>query len=370
MAVRRKKVRYAVVGLGHIAQAAVLPAFAHAENSELTAIVSDDPQKRRELAEKYNVERAVDYDDLEDLFERRDVDAVYIALPNHMHHEYVIRAANAGMHVLCEKPLGVTTTECDEMISAADAAGVKLMTAYRLHFEKANLKAIEIVKTGQVGEPRLFDSVFTMQVKPDNVRLDAASGGGTLYDIGIYCINAARSLFRDEPDAVQAWSVRGDDPRFKEVDEATAAVLHFPGERLASFLCSFGAASVGHYQIVGTTGDLRLDPAYEYVGPLKHFLTIEGKKTTRTFRARDQFAPELIYFSNCILRNKTPEPSGVEGLADVRVIEALYQSTPTGERILLPPFERKMHPEPHQEISRPKVKEPELVNVASPTQDS
>jgi glucose-fructose oxidoreductase len=177
-------------------------------------------------------------------------------------------------------------------------------------------------------------------------------------------------LFRDEPTAVQAWSVSGDDPRFSEVDEATSAVLHFPGERLATFTCSFGAASIGHYQIVGTKGDLRVDPAYEYAGALKHYLTLEGKTKTRTFRARDQFAPELIYFSKCILRRKTPEPSGVEGLADVRVIEALYQSAAKGERISLAPFEKKERPSPAQEISRPKVKEPELVNVSAPSEDS
>jgi len=144
------------------------------------------------------VECAVDYDDLEDLFERGDVDAVYIALPNHMHHEYVARAANAGIHVLCEKPLGVSARECEEMIAATDAAGVKLMTAYRLHFEKANLKAVEIAKSGELGELRLFNSVFNMPVKEDNVRLEQEAGGGTLFDIGIYCINAARYLFGED----------------------------------------------------------------------------------------------------------------------------------------------------------------------------
>lgn len=366
---RRKKIRYAVIGLGHIAQAAVLPAFAHAENSELTAIVSDDAEKRREIAEMYEIERAIDYDDLEDLFERRDVDAVYIALPNHLHHEYVIRAASAGMHVLCEKPLAVTAKECEEMIAATTLAGVKLMTAYRLHFEKANLNAIEIAESGQLGELRLFDSVFCMPAEPGNVRLEAVPGAGPLYDIGIYCINAARNLFRAEPDAVHAWSARGDDPRFEDVPEATAALLHFPGDRLATFTCSFGAASVGYYQVFGTKGNLRLDPAYEYVEALKHQLTVDGKQTSRTFRARDQFAPELIYFSRCILREETPEPSGREGLADLRIIEALLLSASTGEQVRLPPFERKMRPEPEQEIYRPKIAEPELVNVDSPSAD-
>jgi glucose-fructose oxidoreductase len=256
------------------------------------------------------------------------------------------------------------------MIEACAKAGVKLMTAYRLHFEKANLTAIEIVKSGRLGKLRLFNSVFNMQVEEGNVRLDREAGGGTLYDIGIYCINAARNLFRAEPDAVQAWSVRGSDERFREVDEATSAVLHFSDARIATFTCSFGAARVAQYQIAGTDGDLRVDPAYHYTGALKHYLTIEGKTTRRTFPERDQFSPELIYFSNCILKNREPEPSGEEGLADLRVIEALYRSADSGERVELPPFERTQRPTPDQEIRRPPVEEPELVHAESPSANS
>lgn len=370
MAARRSgKVRYAVIGLGHIAQVAVLPAFAHARNSVLTAIVSDDPEKRKELAEKYAVERALDYDDLEDLFERGDVDAAYIALPNHLHHEYVVRCASAGVHVLCEKPLGVTTHECEEMISACDAAGVYLMTAYRLHFEKANLKAVEILKSGTLGEPRLFSSSFTMQIRPENIRLDQEAGGGPLYDLGVYCINAARYLFRAEPDAVLGWAAQGTDPRFSEVEESFSGILHFPEQRLATFTCSFGASPVSHYQVLGTKGDLRVDPAYEYAEGLKHQLTVDGKTAKRSYPARDQFAPELIHFSNCIRRQTPPEPSGEEGLADVRIIEALHESARTGQRVSLPPFERRRRPEPSQELYRPKVEKPELVKVESASQD-
>jgi predicted dehydrogenase len=365
----KKPIRYAVVGLGHIAQNAVLPAFAHAENSKLVALVSDDPEKRRELGEQYGIEQAVDYDDYEDLLARGDVDAVYIALPNNMHHEFVIRSANAGVHVLCEKPLAVTSVECEQMIAACEQAGVMLMTAYRLHFEKANLKAIEIAKSGQLGEVRLFTSTFTMPVRPGNIRIKRELGGGTLYDIGIYCINAARYLFQAEPNAVQALNVSGDDQRFDEVDEATSAILHFPGERMAAFTSSFGTASTGSYQLLGTKGDLRVDPAYEYQGPLTHFLTIAGKTTRKRFPARDQFAAELIYFSKCILQDYQPEPSGLEGLADVRVIEALYRSAASGERIWLPPFTWHARPNLSQEIERPPVREPELVNVAAPSLD-
>jgi glucose-fructose oxidoreductase len=141
------QVRYAVVGLGHIAQVAVLPAFAHARrNSRLAAVVSDDRTKRREMAKRYRLEGAFTYDEYEECL--RTVDAVYIALPNSMHAEYTIRAARAGVHVLCEKPMAVTVQECQRMIAACRAARVKLMVAYRLHFETVNLAAMDLARRG------------------------------------------------------------------------------------------------------------------------------------------------------------------------------------------------------------------------------
>jgi predicted dehydrogenase len=242
---------------------------------------------------------------------------------------------------------------------------VKLMIAYRLHFEKANLEAVEIARSGKLGKPRFFSSVFAMQVKEDNIRLKRELGGGTLYDIGVYCINAARSLFRAEPSIVHAFSTGGKDPRFSEVDEMTGALLRFPDERLASFTCSFGASDVSAYELVGTEGNLRVEPAYEYVGELRHRLTVKGKTRERTYSSRDQFAPELIYFSNCIISNLDPEPSGAEGLADVRVIRALYRSAELGRPVQLEPYTKRQRPGMEQEMSRPPIDKPELVNVQS-----
>src|SRR5262245_9626467 len=186
----RRKIRYAVVGLGHIAQVAVLPAFAHAANSQLAALVSDDPQKLKILSRRYQVDQVFSYDEYEDCLRSGAVDAVYIALPNHLHAEYSIRAARAGIHVLCEKPMAVTEKECRAMAQAAERGGIKLMIAYRLHFEKANMTAVTLVRSRKLGEPRFFTSEFSLQVRPDNIRTDKEKGGGTLYDIGIYCINA------------------------------------------------------------------------------------------------------------------------------------------------------------------------------------
>lgn len=367
---QRGKVRYAVVGLGHIAQVAVLPAFAHAKkNSQLAALVSGDQEKLTKVGRKYAVKRLVSYDGYDELLASGDIDAVYIALPNHMHRDYAVRAARAGVHVLCEKPLATTEKECEQMIAAAEEGRVKLMTAYRLHFEAANLKAVEMVRAGKIGDARIFNSTFTMQVRPGDTRVKTETGGGTLYDIGIYCINAARYIFRDEPVEVLALSAAGDDKRFTEVEEMASAILRFPGDRLAAFTCSFGASSVSTYQIVGTKGALRADPAYDYAGALKLYSTIGDKKQKREFVKRDQFAAQITYFSDCALNNREPEPSGREGLADIRIINALYRSAKTGKPVKLGEFEKKKRPSEKQERRLPPVAEPELVNVESPSMD-
>jgi glucose-fructose oxidoreductase len=357
--------RYGVVGLGWISQVAVLPAFANArENSQLAALVSDDDAKLEKLGARYGVERRYKYAQYDECL--KHVDAVYIALPNHMHREYTVRAARAGVHVLCEKPMAVTEPECEEMIRTVADHRVRLMIAYRLHFEEANLAALEVVRSGRLGEPRYFSSEFSQQVPEGNVRLRGAMGGGPLYDIGIYCINAARGLFGDEPREVFAWAANNGEARFREVEEAAAVVMRFPGERLADFTCSFGADGVNAYRIAGTRGDLRVEPAYDFQTELRHEMTVEGRREERVFPRRDQFAPELIYFSDCILRNREPEPSGEEGLADVRIIRALHRSIEAGAPVRMPAVEGPRRPGPRQRIDRPAVKEPGLVHAQEP----
>jgi glucose-fructose oxidoreductase len=344
----------------------VLPAFAHAaRNSVLTALVSDDSEKLKQLARRYGVTLTYSYEQYDDCLRSGDVDAVYIALPNSMHAEYSIRAARASVHVLCEKPMAVTERECLATIRAAQKHSVKLMVAYRLHFEEANLKAIEIVKSGKLGEPRFFSSVFGLQVREGNIRTQADLGGGTLYDLGVYCINAARNLFQSEPAEAFAYTAARKDRRFEEIDEMTSAVLSFPAGRLASFTSSFGSADVASYEIIGTKGRLRLDPAYEYAMALKLYLTIDDKTTAQTFSRRDQFAPELLYFSDCIRKNIEPEPSGAEGLADVRILRALYRASETGKPVKLTPTPIRKRPTLKQEKHRPPVTKPKLVHAES-----
>jgi predicted dehydrogenase len=359
----RKKIRYAVVGLGHIAQVAVLPAFKNAPNSELFALVSEDPQKLKQLAKKYDLEHVYSYRDYGRVLS--NVDAVYIALPNHLHREYAVRAAAAGVHVLCEKPMAPSSQDCMAMIRAAQQNDVKLMIAYRLHFEAGNLAAIQLGRSGRLGDLRLLTSEFSQQVADHNVRVteSISRGGGPVYDMGVYCINAARYLFGASPIELSAFSVRKNEKRFELVDEAVSVVMRFPGERIASFTCSFGAADLSQYTLVGTKGILRSNPAYEYAEGIQHQLTIGEKTTRKKFPKRDQFAAELIYFSDCILKNKEPEPSGYEGLADVQIVEAIYESIRTRRTVRIAPVSKKGRPDVHQEIHRPAHGKPIVIHA-------
>jgi predicted dehydrogenase len=361
-----KKIRYAVVGLGHIAQVAILPAFSHAtRNSELRALVTDDPKKANQLRKRYRVPFTYQYDAYAECLRSGEIDAVYIALPNSMHHAYALPALNSGIHVLCEKPLAIDEAQCLDMIDAAARSGAKLMTAYRLHFDKANLRAVEIVRSGKLGDPRFFSSTFGMQVRPGNIRLRRSLGGGPVWDLGVYCINAARYLFRDEPEEVFAYEATRSDQRFREVEESVSAVMRFPGARLAAFTCSFGSGDVSAYELAGTKGTLRADPAYEYAEGLKLTTNIAGKSREYKFGKSDQFAAELLYFSDCILKNRRPEPSGKEGLADVRIIRSIYRAMETHRPIKVEAVEPEKRPTAEQEIRRPPVKKPELVRAKS-----
>jgi predicted dehydrogenase len=363
----KKKIRYAVVGLGHLAQVAILPAFETSRNSELVTIVSGDTEKREELGKKYGLEHVYSYEDYDHAL--ATVDAAYIVLPNHLHKEWCVRTARAGKHVLCEKPMALNENECEAMIQAAEENKVKLMIAYRLHFEKGNLEAIQLASSGKLGELRAFTSEFGQQVVEDNIRLTepAEKGGGPVYDMGVYCINAARYLFRDEPTEITAFSASSEDPKFKKAGEMASVTMRFPGERLATFTCSFGSADVSRYTLIGTKGTLTAEPAYDYSMAIKHRVNIEEQAHNKTFPKRDQFAAELTYFSDCIRKNKEPEPSGVEGLADVRTVRAIYESIRTGKKVELAPFTKKQRPTLQQEIHLPAHGKPETLNAESPS---
>jgi predicted dehydrogenase len=359
----RAPVRYAVIGAGWIAQAAVLPSFANAKNAQLVALISGDPDKRIALAERHQIPFAAGYDDFEQVLETARVDAVYIALPNTMHRSFTERAARAGVHVLCEKPMATTEPDCEAMIETTRRAGRKLMIAYRLHFDPANLLAVQTASSGALGDLRYFESSCS-QITDEGIRLDPHLGGGALFDAGIYCLNAARYLFRDEPIEVLGMHAEPD-VRFEAVDETMSALLRFPGGRLASFTCSLGAAKVSSYRLVGTRGELVAEPAYGFEAPIALTTTIDGRSQRETFPLGDQFAPEIEYFASCIREDREPEPSGEEGLADVRVLTAIKEAAATGVAIRLQPFKRSARPTVQQGMRRPPVARQTLVHAAS-----
>ncbi|HEY8993703.1 MAG TPA: Gfo/Idh/MocA family oxidoreductase [Lacunisphaera sp.] len=362
-----RKIRFALVGLGHIAQVAVLPGFKQARKAELAALVSGDPKKLKQLAKQYSVAQTYSYDDFDRCLADPSIEAVYIALPNDLHCDCALRAAAAGKHILCEKPLADHPSEARLMVRTARMHGVRLMTAYRLHFEPAHLATIELIRSGKLGEARYFTSAFSYQVTdPANIRLQEERGGGPIYDIGIYCVNAARQFFGAEPVEVSAFLARTKDPRFREVEETASVLLRFPEGRLASFTVSFGASSVSRCQWVGTKGDIVLEPAFEYASGLRQVVTIDEKPKEKTFPHTDQFGGEIDAFADCVLQNTEPEPSGEEGFADLRVIEAIFESGRSGRSVKLPPFVRTKHAEPDQVERKPAVRKPTLVHVASP----
>jgi glucose-fructose oxidoreductase len=364
------KVRYAVVGLGHIAQTAVLPGFAQAKNSELAALVSGDWKKLRKLKKQYEVARTFTYEEFDECLADPEIDAVYVALPNDLHLDCVLRAAAARKHILCEKPLATNARDALLMGRVAEEYGVKLMTAYRLHFEPATLATIELIRSGKLGEARYFSSTFSYQMTDkDNIRLSLERGGGPVYDIGIYCINAARSLMQDEPIEVFAMLARSADKRFDEVEESAAVTLRFPRGRLASFTISFGASSASRLEFAGTKGRVVLEPAYEYSEPLKQVVTIDEKPEEKTFPHTDQFGGEIEAFSECILQGTEPEASAEEGAADLMVVDAIFASAQQGRPIRIRPWRKRRALEPEQVKQKPKEPEPTTVNVDPPYDD-
>jgi predicted dehydrogenase len=360
-------IRFAVVGLGNFAQTAILPAFAHAQDKAvLAALVTGDVEKAAKLSRKYKAP-AHSYDDYEGLLASGNIDAVYIAVPNSEHRTYVEPAARAGVHVLCEKPLAYSVEDARAIVQVCLKHKVHLMTAYRLHFEEGNLAAIKAVQSGKIGEPRLFTSVHTMQVEPDNIRVDLSLGGGPLEDIGIYCLNAARYIFKAEPEEVTAFAVRGKDRRFKEVPEAVSATLRFPKDRLATFLCGFGETKISEYRVIGTAGVLKMDPAFTWHGDIEQTISHKEKARTTSFKHRDQVAAEIVYFADCIRENKQPEPSGHEGLLDVRIIDALRRSYLGHRSVKLRPLSKQKRPRPSQSIKRRAGKKPRPIKAPPPS---
>ena len=340
-----KKIRYAVWGAGWISQEAFLPAVSQTKNSIVTAIVSGSAGRARKLADFSGIENVFDYAHFSEALASNLFDAVYVALPNSMHAEFTIQAAKAGKHVLVEKPLATSEADCAAMIEAANAAHVFLMTAYRLHNNPGTLEVLDQVYSGRIGEVKTFSAVFSFMQAAENHRLTPEYWGGPLQDVGFYCLNIARHVFRSAPIETVAVKTSGNgDPKFAEIAESLAVTLRFPGDRIGQFIASFGAATSDFYHVGGTKGSISANPGFRFETATR-MERREGHEFTETrFPKMDHFAGQLSYFSDCILKETPPEADGYEGLADVKALLAIECAAATGmsQRIDTPP--RPAHP--------------------------
>lgn len=329
-----QRIGYAVVGLGGIAQRAVLPAFRNSRKSRLAALVSGDREKARKLARKFGASETYSYDEYGECLANPEVDAVFLASPNGCHAGQAIQAAASGKHVLCEKPMANTVDECRRMVEACRASNVRLMIAYRKYFEPASVALKEMVSAGKLGPLRLIHTAFTIMLPVEKVqpwRLDPRlAGGGALPDVGVYCVNTGRWIAGCEPLEASASSWTVDRSRFSDkLDENIAFQLTFPEGLVLQGTASFRAAKASFLQVHGEKGWAALDPAYAYDDERRLFGKIGGRWFEKVFPKIDEFALELDAFSESIRRGKDPEPDGIEGLRDVAVIEAIYRAAKT-----------------------------------------
>ncbi len=334
-----KKLGWAIVGLGSLSIHQILPAFAQCEKSKVVALVSGHPDKANKLALRYGVnpKNIYNYQNYDSIKDNPEVDIIYIVLPNGMHCEYTVRGLQAGKHVLTEKPMANTPAECQHMIDAGRKANRKLMVAYRCRYEPYNQEAIRVARSNELGKTKvmLADAGFTIG-DPNQWRLKKdLAGGGSLMDIGIYALQAARYLSGEEPTQVNAmmYSTPGD-PRFKEVEEAINFQLRFPSGILANCTSSYGYAWQSHYRVVKSEGWLEMDPATAYSGlrmRVHYGNTIEEKDLPVV----DHFAAEMEHMSSCVMENKEPLTPGEEGLRDLTIMKAIYQAANTGTTVKL-----------------------------------
>ena len=332
-----RKVGWAIVGLGSLAINQILPAFAKCEKSKVVALVSGHPEKAQKLALRYGVApRSIyNYENYDSLKDNPEVDVIYVVLPNSMHPEYTIRGHQAGKHVLSEKPMATSPPDCQAMIDAARKADRKLMVAYRCRYEPFNKEMIRMAREQELGPVKVIvaDHGFSIG-DPTQWRLKKElAGGGSLMDIGIYSLQAARYVTGEEPTEIAAMTyTTPGDVRFKEVEETINFQLRFPSGVLANCTSSYGYSGQNHYRVVTTKGWFELEPATGYSG-LRMRVRRGNATEDRDLPVRDHFALEMDHMSECVMENKEPLTPGEEGLRDLRLMMAIYEAARSGKTV-------------------------------------
>lgn len=340
---RTDSVGFAIVGLGGYALNQMMPRFERAERAHIAAIVSGNPDKLRRVGDAYDVppESRYSYHTFAKVAADSRVEAVYIVLPSGLHADWTERAFAAGKHVLCEKPMALSSAECERMLVASQRADRKLMIAYRSHFEPNNLQAMELMQQRAVGDLRLLRTEQSSRMGPtspsENWRLNRAlAGGGPLEDYGIYGLQAALYLAREMPESISATSFRpAGDPRFTEVMAHVSAQMRFPSGAVAQLVTSYDSAGGNSVQVRGTTGSLTMNPATSYSG---NSMVLENGRDRREITPDDstvQFARQLDHLADAIRDGAQIRTPGEMGLRDLRLIEAIYASAETGRTVML-----------------------------------
>lgn len=328
-----KPIGYAVIGLGRISMQHFMPGVKNSSQCRITGLVSGHRDKAEKMAAEYNVPKTsiYDYKNMDEMASNKDIDAVYVALPNSMHAEYTIRSAKAGKHVLCEKPMATNVKDSQAMIDACRKAGKKLMIAYRCQLEPTNLQAIKMIRDGTLGKIQSIASANGFNIKPGEWRCDKAlAGGGPLMDVGIYSLNACRFLTGEEPAIVGATSsVIDHDGRFNTVEENLSWIMRFPSGIVADCTTTYGAGMPGTYTVYGSKGYLHMEPAFAYQGiHLTAHLSGQKQPIEHVENETDpfQFQREAEYFTGCIHQNQEPKMNGEEGLKDMKLMAQIYQA--------------------------------------------
>lgn len=327
---RAKKVGFAVVGLGTIAQVAVLPAFRHAKRAKLVALVSRDKRKAQSLAKKFRASAAYSAEELHTCLSNPQVSAVYLATPQSEHLRATIAAACAGKHVLSEKPLALNSAQSAEMVQACAEHGVQLMTAYRKYYEPSTLFLKNLIGSGKFGKLDVIHTSFSeLHVPGRSLRwlLDTkVSGGGPLMDLGVYCTNTTRWLVDEDPIEATAHWWKKDVARFQSVEEGISFRLQFPSGLLVQGSSTYSSALSSFIFVQGDKGWVNLSPAFPFDEDRLLSGKIQGKWFQKRFKVVDEFAPELDALASAILAKKPVQPDGRQGHKDMLILEAIYES--------------------------------------------
>jgi predicted dehydrogenase len=325
-----KPIGYAVVGLGSIAETSVLPAFRNSKKSKLVALVSHDQSRAQQLGAKFGVKHCYSYENYDQCLSQPGVDAVFVASVNGAHAEQTIRAAAAGKHVLCEKPMATSVEDCRRMVETCRANRVRLMIAYRKYFEPGSVALKELVTSGKLGHLRHIFSSYTEIVDPGKAKSwqlnPKLAGGGSLMDIGIYCVNTMRWVAGSNPTDATASCWTDDPKRFTDVEDSIAFRLAHPDGLVCQGTSSYSSMAASFVQVHGDQGWAALNPAFAFEEERRLFGKIRCRWFEQKFKVIDEFALELNAFTESIHRGRDPEPDGMEGLRDLATIEAIYRS--------------------------------------------